>query len=117
MIFSESIIDGLSGGWCICFLAAFAYISTITKDNNRSFRMGLLDFSMTVALPIGMGLSGVLLKTLGYYFMYILTTSLHLVNLIYVIFLVEDSKRTREQEKVSVIYLLTFISYVKLILK
>lgn len=100
-VFSESIIEGLSGGWCICFLTAFAYISAITTNENRTFRMGLISFCITVAFPVGMGLSGVLLKNFGYYGVYGISMSLNAFNILYIIFVVKDPKRTREQKKVS----------------
>ncbi|XP_063890216.1 lysosomal proton-coupled steroid conjugate and bile acid symporter SLC46A3 [Helicoverpa armigera] len=99
LVFSEAIIEGLSGGWCICFLTAFAFISSITTDENRTFRLGLVSFSVTVAFPIGMGVSGVLLKNFGYYGCYGLTTCLQLINLLYIILVVKDPKRNPEQKK------------------
>lgn len=101
LVFTEAIIEGLSGGWCVCFLTAFAFISTITTEKTRTFRLGLVSFSMTVAFPIGMGVSGILLKKYGYYGCYGLTTVLQSFNLIYLIFIVRDPPRNKEQKKVS----------------
>lgn len=101
LVFTEAIIEGFSGGWCISFLTAFAYISTITTDKNRTFRMGLVSFSVTVAFPIGMGVSGILLKKLGYYGCYGLTSCMHFLNIIYMICVVRDPEKTKEQKKVS----------------
>lgn len=101
LVFTEAIIEGLSGGWCICFLTAFAFVSAITTDKNRTFRLGLLSFSLTVAFPIGMGVSGVLLKNFGYYGCYGLTTFIQTLNMCYLFFVVRDPKRNKEQKKVS----------------
>lgn len=100
LIFSEALIEGFTGGWCICFLTAFAFISTITTDEMRTFRLGLVSFSVTVAFPIGMGVSGILLKKIGYYGCYGLTSSLQFLNLMYLVFVVRDPKRNKEQKKV-----------------
>ncbi|XP_075970206.1 lysosomal proton-coupled steroid conjugate and bile acid symporter SLC46A3-like [Anticarsia gemmatalis] len=99
LVLSEGIIEGLSGGWCLCFLTAFAYISTITSDKNRTYRMGLMSFSITVAFPIGIGMSGIWLKKFGYYGSYGLTTTLHFLNIMYVFFVIKDPKRNKEQKK------------------
>lgn len=99
LVFTEAIIEGLSGGWCICFLTAFAFVSTITTDKTRTFRLGLLSFSLTVAFPIGMGVSGVLLKNFGYYGCYGLTTFIQTLNICYLFFVVRDPKRNKEQKK------------------
>ncbi|GBP87766.1 hypothetical protein EVAR_28648_1 [Eumeta japonica] len=67
LVFTDAIFQALSGGWCIMFLTMFSYISAITDERNRTFRMGLVNFSLTVGFPIGMGISGILLKKTGYY--------------------------------------------------
>ncbi|CAH2107667.1 unnamed protein product [Euphydryas editha] len=98
IVFSEAILDGLSGSWCVTFLTIFSYISAITTNENRTFRMGLINFSLTVGFPIGMGLSGILLKSLGYYGCYGLVTGIHFINLMYIIFILKDPERTPEQK-------------------
>ncbi|CAH0627263.1 unnamed protein product [Chrysodeixis includens] len=99
LVFSEAIIEGLSGGWCLCFLTAFAFVSAITTEKDRTYRLGLTSFSITLAFPVGMGTSGILLKSIGYYGCYILTTCIHILNLLYLIFVVRDPKRNKEQKK------------------
>lgn len=110
LVFTEAIIEGLTGGWCICFLTAFAFISTITTDKTRTFRLGLVSFSVTVAFPIGMGVSGILLKNFGYYGCYGLTTILQTFNMMYLVFVVRDPARNKEQKKVSSIMFCYLIS-------
>lgn len=100
LVFSEAIIEGLSGGWCLCFLTIFSYISVITTETTRTFRMGLINFCMTVSFPIGTGLSGVLLKNFGYYGCYGIAACLQCINLLYSIFVVKDPERTALQRKV-----------------
>lgn len=104
IVFSEAVLDGLSGSWCVIFLSIFAYISAITTNENRTFRMGLISFSLTVGFPIGMGLSGTLLKSFGYYGCYGLVTCLHFINLVYICFILKDPERTPEQKLVSSTY-------------
>ncbi|XP_047516259.1 solute carrier family 46 member 3-like [Pieris napi] len=99
LVFSEAILDGMFGSWCISMLTMFSFISAITNDKNRTFRMGLINFSLTVGFPIGMGLSGLLLKKLGYYGCYVLAFGLHFVNLLYNTFILKDPERTVEQKK------------------
>lgn len=101
LVFTEAIIEGLSGGWCVCFLTSFAFVSTITTDKTRTFRLGLVSFSVTVAFPIGMGVSGILLKKLGYYGCYGLTSILQILNMMYILFVLSDPLRNAEQKKVS----------------
>ncbi|XP_059061433.1 lysosomal proton-coupled steroid conjugate and bile acid symporter SLC46A3-like [Achroia grisella] len=95
----EAIIESITGNWCIVFLTIFCYISAITTVENRTFRMGLVNFCVTVSFPIGTGLSGILLKTIGYYGCYSISGGLHLLNLLYNIFLLKDPERTAEHMK------------------
>lgn len=100
-VFSDAIIDGISGSWCVCFLTLFSYISAITTDENRTFRMGLINFSLTVGFPVGMGSSGILYKSIGFYGCYGIAAGLNCINLLYNTFILKDPPRTPEQESVS----------------
>ncbi|KAJ0180104.1 hypothetical protein K1T71_004695 [Dendrolimus kikuchii] len=99
LVFSEAILEGFTGGWCVCFLSAFAYIGAVTTDETRTFRIGIINFCLTVGFPIGMGLSGVFLKNYGYYGSYGLAASLHFLNIVYNVFILKDPKRSKEQKK------------------
>lgn len=101
LVFSEALIDGISGSWCICLLTLFSYISAITTEENRTFRMGLINFSLTVGFPIGMASGGILYKSIGYYGCYGLVAGINLLNLLYNIFILKDPPRTPEQMSVS----------------
>lgn len=100
LIFSEAVIDAMFGSWCLAICTMFAYISAVTRDDERTFRMGLINFSMTVGFPIGMGLSGVMLKKTGYFGCYGLALGLHFVNLLYNSLILKDPKRTPKQKEV-----------------
>ncbi|CAH0749896.1 unnamed protein product [Diatraea saccharalis] len=99
LVLSESIIEGFSGGWCVCFTTIFSYISVITTEKTRTFRLGIVNFCMTVGFPVGMGLSGVLLKNFGFYGCYAIAGSLQFINMLYSSFAVKDPKRTPGQKK------------------
>lgn len=100
LVYTEAVLEGFSGGWCVFFLTAFSYISAITTDETRTFRMGLISFAMTVGFPMGMGISGVLLKNFGYYGCYGLAATLHIINVLYNVCVLKDPERTKEQKKV-----------------
>ncbi|XP_072940736.1 lysosomal proton-coupled steroid conjugate and bile acid symporter SLC46A3-like [Epargyreus clarus] len=99
LVFIEGIIEGFSGHWCVCFLILFAYISAITTDKNRTFRMGLINFSFTVGFPIGMGFSGILIKKWGFYGGYGTAGALNIFNILLNTVYLKDPKRTVEQLK------------------
>ncbi|KAG6460450.1 hypothetical protein O3G_MSEX011987 [Manduca sexta] len=99
LVLSEAILEAFTGGWCVCFLSVFSYISAITTEKTRTYRLGLINFSMTVGFPVGMGLSGILIKNLGYYGCYSIAASFHLINFLYTVFALKDPKRNKEQKK------------------
>ncbi|XP_045492900.1 solute carrier family 46 member 3-like [Colias croceus] len=94
----EAVLEGLTGSWCVSVLTMFSFISSITNKDNRTYRMGIVSFSMTVGFPIGMGVSGILLKTLGYYGCYGLAGSINFVNFLYNAFILKDPERRPEQK-------------------
>ncbi|XP_049865727.1 proton-coupled folate transporter-like isoform X1 [Pectinophora gossypiella] len=99
LTFSEAIFEGFSGGWTVAFFTMFAFISDITTEKNRTFRMGLLNFALTVGFPIGMGLSGVLLKNFGYYGCYGVAFGCHALNFSYNAFILKEPEKTLAQKK------------------
>lgn len=100
LIFSEAVIDSVFGSWCLPLFTMFAYISAVTREDERTFRMGLIHFSMTVGFPIGMGLSGVVLKKTGYYGCYAISLTMAIINVMYNSFILKDPERTPEQKQV-----------------
>lgn len=102
-VFMEVIFPALTGGWYTMFLGCFSYIGDITPRETRTFRMGLLSLCMTVGFPVAMGLSGILLRYLGYYGVFTISASLQLLNFCYVFFAIEDHTWLDNREKVLVL--------------
>ncbi|XP_052738477.1 solute carrier family 46 member 3-like [Bicyclus anynana] len=98
LVFTEAILDGLTGTWCVCILVVNAYISAATSDDNRTYRMGLVTLSFTVGFPVGMGISGILIRKIGFYGCYGMSSGFHLMNLLYTIFILKDPRRSDEQK-------------------
>ncbi|CAG5058554.1 unnamed protein product [Parnassius apollo] len=97
-VFLEIIFPSITGGWVTMFLGVFSYISDITSEESRTFRVGLVSLCMTAGLPIGIGLSGILLRKIGYYGIFSMTTVLFVLILMYGCFrLKEPDVLLREQ--------------------
>lgn len=107
VVYPEGVFEGLCGSWCIALLTMYSYISDITTNENRTFRMGLAHFSLTVGFPLGTGVSGILLKTISYYGCYTIVASMNIINLLYTTFILQDPKRSPEQMMVSFMFLST----------
>lgn len=101
LIFLDAFFASIAGGWSVMFLAIFSYIADITTEVNRTHRLGLVSFCTYVGMPIGLALSGIILKHFGYYAIYGTAMSLHILNLFYITFALSDPARTKEQQEVS----------------
>lgn len=99
-VFMEVIFPSLTGGWYTMFLGAFSYLGDITAKETRTFRMGILNLCMTVGFPIGMGLSGILLRCLGYYGVFGISAALQFCNFCYVFFAIKDHTWMENKDKV-----------------
>lgn len=108
LVITEALFDALSGGTFALTVTVFSFISTITTEKNRTFRMGLVSFSLTVGLPIGIASSGFMLRGLGYYGPYGIAMGLHTINALYNAFVLKDPKRTPEHKKVSHVLVLFY---------
>jgi MFS transporter, PCFT/HCP family, solute carrier family 46, member 3 len=103
-VFMEVIFPSLTGGWYTMFLGTFSYLGDITSQDSRTFRMGILSLCMTVGFPIGMGLSGILLRCLGYYGVFSISAALQVMNFCYVFFMIDDHTWLENKEKVIIIF-------------
>ncbi|XP_075970205.1 lysosomal proton-coupled steroid conjugate and bile acid symporter SLC46A3-like [Anticarsia gemmatalis] len=89
-VFLETLFPAITGGWVTMFLGVFSYISDITSEESRTFRVGLVNFCMTAGLPIGIGLSGFLLQRMGYYGVFSMTTGMFILVLMYGTFCLKE---------------------------
>lgn len=97
-VFLETFFPAITGGWVTMFLGVFSYISDITNEENRTFRVGMVNFCMTSGVPIGVGLGGILLKKLGYYGVFSISAVMFVLVLAYgFICLKEPDKLLKEQ--------------------
>ncbi|KAI8428703.1 hypothetical protein MSG28_007409 [Choristoneura fumiferana] len=99
LIFFDVFFPAILGGWSTLFLGLFSYMGDITTVENRTHRLGFVQFCTFVGLPIGMGLSGVVLKKFGYYAVYGTSLIIHLINVTYISLRLKDPERTKEQKK------------------
>ncbi|XP_034824851.1 lysosomal proton-coupled steroid conjugate and bile acid symporter SLC46A3-like [Maniola hyperantus] len=66
-MFFEAFFPAITGGWTTFSMGGFSYISEISSEETRTFRVGLTSLCVTAGGPIGTSFSGILLKYTGYY--------------------------------------------------
>lgn len=82
-MFFEAFFQAITGGYVMIYLGVFSYISDITTQESRTFRVGLVNLCMTAGIPVGTALSGVLLKWWGYYGIFAATGTILVMNIVY----------------------------------
>ncbi|KAJ0180106.1 hypothetical protein K1T71_004697 [Dendrolimus kikuchii] len=99
-MFFEALFPAITGGWVMVYLGVFSYISDITNEDSRTFRIGLANLCMTAGVPIGTALSGILLKLWGYYGVFLISGSVYLITFLYGLFcLKSNTKPNTKREK------------------
>lgn len=101
---TESLFPAVTGGYFTNFVGMFSYIGDITTNEERTFRLGIVNLCMMVGYPFGSALSGILLQSIGYYGVYSLSASLYLFGVIYGYYTLKDAKKKPTDQNVSFTY-------------
>ncbi|KAM3961960.1 lysosomal proton-coupled steroid conjugate and bile acid symporter SLC46A3-like [Aphomia sociella] len=97
-MFFEAFFPAITGGWIATYMGAFSYISDISSEESRTFRVGVANLCLTAGTPIGSALSGILLKKIGYYGVFSLSSILYIFSIVYGWIYIKDPER-QVQEK------------------
>lgn len=111
----EALFLAAAGGWVMLFLGVFSYLSDVTSEETRTFRVGLANLCMTASIPIGTAFSGILLEYLGYYGIFGISGIIYSAAFLYGMYSLKSvSKRqtNEEIEQVSKRYLLLIINII-----
>lgn len=92
----EALPAAFSGSYIIIFMGMFSFMADRTTVENRTFRLGLVTICVTLGTPTGTALSGILLRTLGYYGVFSLLFALYTFSFLYGLFKLEDIVPTDE---------------------
>nr|XP_021182172.2 uncharacterized protein LOC110370614 [Helicoverpa armigera] len=86
----EALPAAFTGGYIIIFMGMFSFMTDRTTIENRTFRLGLVTICVTAGTPTGTALSGILLRSLGYYGVFSLLLVLYTLSFLYGLFRLED---------------------------
>ncbi|GBP81211.1 hypothetical protein EVAR_58049_1 [Eumeta japonica] len=102
-IFLETFFTAITGSFVTLYLGVFSYISDITTEDTRTFRVGLVNICMTTGLPVGIALGGILVQRMGYYGVFSLTSFMFIAVFMYGCFyLKEPAEILKQQDKAPV---------------
>lgn len=90
--FVEGFFPALTGGWFVMFMGIFSYIGDVTTVEDRTLRIGVVNVFCSLGIPIGLALSGVAYKQIGFYGVFSISAVFYVMAFAYCYFYVEESK-------------------------
>ncbi|XP_045778100.1 proton-coupled folate transporter-like [Maniola jurtina] len=88
----EALPSALAGGISIALMGSYSYIADITTLESRTFRMGCVAVIVTLGIPLGSSISGVLTESVGYYGIFGICAALYAFGFIYTCLRIHDVK-------------------------
>ncbi|KDR19441.1 hypothetical protein L798_06215, partial [Zootermopsis nevadensis] len=95
----ESLFPALTGGWFTMFMAIFSYIADVTSVEMRTLRIGIVNLFVSLGVPVGMALSGVLYKEIGFYGIFSISATMYVMSFCYGLFRIKESPRQKTEEE------------------
>ncbi|CAH2042400.1 unnamed protein product, partial [Iphiclides podalirius] len=89
----EALPSAFTGGLSIALMGSYSYIADVTTVESRTFRIGVVAVIVTLGIPLGSSISGVLTEAVGYYGIFGIGTLLYVFAFIQTYFRVHDVKR------------------------
>ncbi|KAK0174940.1 hypothetical protein PV327_010643 [Microctonus hyperodae] len=87
---SEALWPALTGGWFTMFMAIFSYIGDITTVESRTLRIGAVNVFLSLGVPIGMALSGILYIKIGFYGVFTISTVCYILSFVYGLVVIKE---------------------------
>lgn len=91
---SEALWPAITGGWFTMFMGIFSYIGDITSVESRTLRIGAVNVFVSLGVPIGMALSGVVYTQLGFYGVFSISTVCYVLSFLYGLVVIKEAPRT-----------------------
>lgn len=95
----EALFPALTGGWFTMFMAIFSYMGDVTSLETRTLRIGVVNVFVSLGVPVGMALSGVLYMKIGFYGVFSISATLYIISFLYGLFRIKETRKTDEVGK------------------
>ncbi|KAF5273413.1 hypothetical protein FQA39_LY07430 [Lamprigera yunnana] len=95
----EGLFPALTGGWFTMFMGVFSYIADVTTVEMRTLRIGFVNVFCSIGIPIGMALSGILYKKIGFYGVFSVSAVLYVVAFFYGYFKIQETPKNVEKKQ------------------
>lgn len=88
---AECIMHGVTGGRLMLIFASQLYICDITSEKNRTMRLGIIHGIFIIAMPIGDGIVGYMMRYWGFFNSFLICFVLSVIAVILGIFMIKDA--------------------------
>ncbi|XP_066256731.1 probable peptidoglycan muropeptide transporter SLC46 isoform X1 [Euwallacea similis] len=91
--FVEGLFPAMTGGWFTMFMGVFSYVADVTTLDTRTLRIGIVNVFCSLGIPVGLALSGVLYKKIGFYGVFSISSCMYVMALYYGYTKVKEPKK------------------------
>ncbi|XP_031624861.1 solute carrier family 46 member 3 isoform X2 [Contarinia nasturtii] len=111
-IFVEVFFPCITGSHFTMMVGIFSYMADITKERDRTVRIGIISLVYSVGMPFGMAFSGILIKRVGFYGVFALAGTLYTTALFYGIFVLKEvPPKEKDQQIIKKSFLADFFDF------
>ncbi|XP_018410979.1 PREDICTED: solute carrier family 46 member 3 [Nanorana parkeri] len=97
ILYLSSVFSGFLGGFATFIGGCFSYIADIAKDvQNKNIRIAFIDMVLGVSSGVAGITSGYIITTMGFKWSFAIPAILHIINILYIIFLLEETVKRSE---------------------
>lgn len=97
-MFFEAFFPAVTGGQITLYMGAFSFLSDVSSEESRTFRVGVVNLCFLLAGPIGSATSGILLEHIGYYGVFLLSALFYAFSIVYGFYFIEDIKKPEKRQ-------------------
>ncbi|XP_063297231.1 proton-coupled folate transporter-like [Pelobates fuscus] len=96
--FGAAALIGISGGHVAMFLSVFSYLADVTKNSNRTLRMGIAESMIFIGGMLGFFLGGNLMQYSTFTVIFGIFCGCNLIATIFVIFWLQESTQNNDDQ-------------------
>lgn len=90
----EAASSIFTGGLPVALMGSYSYLADVTTPEARTFRIGVVAVIVTLGIPLGTSISGVLTEAVGYYGIFATAMFFYFVGFVHTLFKIHDVRRT-----------------------
>ncbi|XP_045465633.1 proton-coupled folate transporter-like [Harmonia axyridis] len=89
----EGLFPALTGGWFTMFMGVFSFMGDVTTVERRTLRIGIVNVICSLGIPIGLALSGVMYKKIGFYGVFSSSAIMYIIALYYGVTTIKEKEK------------------------